>query len=403
MKRKTDLVLELAKFFEQDVENLLIKYEKERVEDILPYQLSQVIVACLLVMFVSICFKNIVLLQFTLMATILFSVYQFLIKKLTKNNRHIEFDYEMVIKRQLMPKFLEIFNCGLNWYKYKDVTLIGGNHVITYNNNDQIKTLAQLKEFYQECFNSIKNLKIFKKFFFTTIDDIIIGPDLEVPICIIETKFGIDLKRAIIHAKEKGVGIILLLFVVLFFPFIIMLLNIIGSADNIVFLLISIILFLLSPMLIPFFVFIYIQIQSSKQRNLIIQFKIPKSIKGHTVIFEKSHHFLSGNFERVILEDPAFESKYNTYSTDQIGARYMLTSAFMARFEDIKTAFIAKNIRAEFKDDKLSILIHVDKDMFQMGNITKETTFKTFTTMLDEIYSVLSLSEQLNLDSKTGL
>ena len=64
---------------------------------------------------------------------------------------------------------------------------------------------------------------------------------------------------------------------------------------------------------------------------------------------------------------------------------------------------MAKNIRAEFTGEELIVLIQVDKDMFQMGSITKETTFSTFIDMANEICSVLAISKQLNLDSKTGL
>ncbi len=75
----------------------------------------------------------------------------------------------------------------------------------------------------------------------------------------------------------------------------------------------------------------------------------------------------------------------------------------MKRFEDIKTSFTAKNIRAEFKDDELVILIETGKDLFQMGAVTKETTMATFSVMLSEIYSTLAIANQLNLDSQTGL
>lgn len=125
------------------------------------------------------------------------------------------------------------------------------------------------------------------------------------------------------------------------------------------------------------------------------------------MIFEKQYAFKpkskDEHFQKIILEDIEFEKKFNTYSTNQVEARYLLTTLFMKRFENLKTSFKAKNIRAEFIGKELIVLIQVDKDMFQMGSITKETTFSTFIDMANEICSVLAISKQLNLDSKTGL
>ena len=119
------------------------------------------------------------------------------------------------------------------------------------------------------------------------------------------------------------------------------------------------------------------------------------------MIFEKQYAFKPKNkikpFQKIVLEDIEFEKRFDTYSTNQVEARYLLTTLFMKRFENLKTSFKAKNIRAEFTGEELIVLIQVDKDMFQMGSIT------TFIDMANEICSVLAISKQLNLDSKTGL
>ena len=80
-----------------------------------------------------------------------------------------------------------------------------------------------------------------------------------------------------------------------------------------------------------------------------------------------------------------------------------MTTAFIERFLNIKTSFKAQYIRAEFKDSKLYIILGVDKDLFAMGNISKKTTGQTFVELFEEMYSVLSLVDELKLNQKIGL
>jgi len=382
MKKKTDLLIELAKFFKKELEPTIIEYEKERKANILPYffiktlylgfALSFICGFCGLGFLMSIGFIMIAA------SVICLFLHKFLSKN--KSTRIIEMDYEMMIKRQLMPKFLSLFDCGLKWIKYSDMSSLS------------------------EWNSKVEELKIFPNHDFITFDDIIIGHELNVPIDIIETKFGLDLRKCIKFLANKNCLIIL--FVIFsIFPILLQIpIIFLHMSGNVLVMILLALVILTSPFFLVIIAFTYLKIKFKHSRNLIIQFKISKPIKGHTIVFEKNHIFIDkAKFERVILENVNFENKYDTYSSNQIEARYLLTTAFMARFEDMKTAFTAKKIRAEFKDDKLSIFIEVDKDMFQMGNITKETSFKTFTTMLDEIYSVLSLSKQLNLDSETRL
>ncbi len=407
MKKKSELLIELAKFFKQELEPALIIYEKERKADVLPYMF----VKALYIGFVSIFifgFSGLTFLMPVVFLVILISViYLSANKQFSKINRHkiIEMDYEMKLKRELMPKFLSLFDSGLKWYKYNDVTLKTCNKVLTYNPDEKNVTQKQLVQFFSKCSNDINNLEIFPKSNLMTLDDIIIGHELNVPIDIIETKFGLNLRNIFKYCASECTiqKLFFLLYFGSFIIFLILFFVFLFAPSWVIFLLV--ILLFTSPVLFIISVFISLKIKLAHSRSLLIQLKIKKPIKGHTVVFEKNHvfHTKKRQFEQVILENVNFENKYNTYSTDQIEARYLLTTAFISRFEDMKTAFTAKKIRAEFKDDKLSIFIEVDKDMFQMGNITQETTFKTFSTMLDEIYSVLTLAEQLNLDSETRL
>ena len=63
----------------------------------------------------------------------------------------------------------------------------------------------------------------------------------------------------------------------------------------------------------------------------------------------------------------------------------------------------AKYIRVAFKDGKISIAMHVGKDLFAMGSLNKDTDSNTFTELFDEILSVLELINELKLNQKIGL
>ena len=382
MKDRAELYQEIKKFFKQEAEPLLKKYEKDRKEDMLPVLLQRTcIITALLGFLGGFIFRYLIILS--IISGIILLVYC----NFSKNKKirkvsggyslDIENDYEMIIKRELMPKFLQIFESNLKWHKYNDTAGSPQNYNLQ---------LDKLEIFAQSCIK--------------TFDDIIYGHELDVPTDIIETKLGVGLNN--ISTVATGV------FAVQLIPFGVIALIIISAVLNQMWIITWIILGILLTIIIgPIVLISRAKKAVENSRSVILRFKIPKRIKAHTVIFEKQYAFKPKNkikpFQKIVLEDIEFEKRFDTYSTNQVEARYLLTTLFMKRFENLKTSFKAKNIRAEFTGEELIVLIQVDKDMFQMGSITKETTFSTFIDMANEICSVLAISKQLNLDSKTGL
>ena len=164
---------------------------------------------------------------------------------------------------------------------------------------------------------------------------------------------------------------------------------------------------------IPIIMFIILPIVfsslDSSLRGVAVTCKIPKHFKGKTFLYENAPTNRKlilkdrTGMEKVNIEDVNFNKMYTVLSTDQVEARYLLTTTFIERFQNIKTAFNAKYIRAEFKNGELILFIGVNKDMFAMGNIAKQTTYKTFFELFEEIYSILSLIEHLKLNQNIGL
>ena len=97
------------------------------------------------------------------------------------------------------------------------------------------------------------------------------------------------------------------------------------------------------------------------------------------------------------LEDVVFEKKFDVFTDDEVEARYLLTTTFMERLTNIKTAFNAKNISCAFYQDKL-------RDLFSVASLFKPVNDeKQFFTMFEEINSLLYLIEHFKLDRKIGL
>ncbi len=143
-------------------------------------------------------------------------------------------------------------------------------------------------------------------------------------------------------------------------------------------------------------------------RGCFVEFEMNKNFEGHTFILERNEtnrtiKFDRTKFQEVILEDPNFMKRFVVYSDNQVEARYVLTTAFIERFKNMKTAFKAKYIRAAFKDGKITIAIHVGKDLFAMANYSKDSDSHTFTELFEELLSVFELITVLKLNQKIGL
>ena len=114
--------------------------------------------------------------------------------------------------------------------------------------------------------------------------------------------------------------------------------------------------------------------------------------------------FVPGGLEKVNLEDPEFERKYNVYSNDQIESRYVLTTAFLNRFNNINLAFDASKIEASIKDSRIVIALSTTKDMFKVGSLHKAVCdYRQFKQLAEEFASILELIDELKLNQNIGL
>lgn len=297
-------------------------------------------------------------------------------------SKRIDFSGEEAVKQKYMPEFLKIFGTQMKWSK-----------------DNVYKAINDL--------NVYRTLNIMNPYFILTFDDTICGTYKDVKFNILEVDTSVtSVKNLVLYLFMSpflcGCGCFIFCFG---FSFVFPLAISLGKLFNNDLFTICMILFY--GLGVPLFG-LFKLVTKVPFRGVLVEFEMNKNFEGHTFILERAVtsstiKFDQAKFEEVKLEDAEFCEKYIVYSDNQVEARYVLTTAFIERFKNMKTAFKAKFIRAAFKDGKITIAIDAGRDLFQMASLDKDTDSNTFTELFDEILSVLELISVLKLNQKIGL
>ena len=143
-------------------------------------------------------------------------------------------------------------------------------------------------------------------------------------------------------------------------------------------------------------------------KGIIIEIDMNKRFDGCTLVRQKD--IIHGGdscppkLKEIILEDVNFAKKFYVYAEDEVEARYLLTTAFMERINNIKLAFNARKIDFVFYDNRLVFAIHAQKDLFSIASLLKPVNnTKQFFTMFEQILSIIKLIDYFKLDQRLGL
>lgn len=150
---------------------------------------------------------------------------------------------------------------------------------------------------------------------------------------------------------------------------------------------------------------------SGKHRRKVVVFngaiariKMNKRFEGITVIRPKFNTSIQNKLEKVKLEDREFHKHFTVFSTDQIEARYLLTTAFMERFKNIQTAFKTNKIFCSFCGDNIYIAPYAKGDLFSLAHLSKTLIDEEqYEILFKEFASILALVDHFKLDKKLGL
>lgn len=137
-----------------------------------------------------------------------------------------------------------------------------------------------------------------------------------------------------------------------------------------------------------------------------------KHFHGRTFIFPDHSEKTFGNFARffqkmggrsdtnlIRLEDPEFENAFSVYSTDEVEARYILSTAMMRRILDMRKRF-GKDIRIGFKASSLVLAVPHNRPYLEPDTSTPATDVQQIRGMLFELKYFLDTVEELDLNTR---
>lgn len=142
-------------------------------------------------------------------------------------------------------------------------------------------------------------------------------------------------------------------------------------------------------------------------RGFLFSIDYPKPFTGTTTIRRDSGILgsliekIGGPSNRVKLEDPDFESRFDVYGTDQVEARYLLTPAMMERIEDLSAQY--DTVALAFKDQKLHVACK-HHDLFEAGTDTSNLNdLSLVRRTLQELSIAKQFISTLKLDTRTRM
>lgn len=122
-----------------------------------------------------------------------------------------------------------------------------------------------------------------------------------------------------------------------------------------------------------------------------------KDFRGQTVIYRDSWFKWGNSGQRVKLENPEFEKRFDTYTTDQVEARYILTPTLMEKLMELDRKFPGQ-ITLSFLDSKVIIAIPDSKNHFEtsiwQSQLNNNSIFQEFHTLS----ALLGIVDDLNLN-----
>jgi hypothetical protein len=132
-----------------------------------------------------------------------------------------------------------------------------------------------------------------------------------------------------------------------------------------------------------------------------------KSFKGHTLVLPETKvrqsEWMRGSGRQLIkLEDPEFENLFSVFGTDQITARYLLSTSLMQRIADYRKK-IKRKITLSFTGNKLYIAIHHRKNLFEFSMYRSVYDFERIKEFFKDLHLITSIVEDLNLNTQIWL
>lgn len=147
-------------------------------------------------------------------------------------------------------------------------------------------------------------------------------------------------------------------------------------------------------------------------RGMFLELTMNKNFKGKTLVQRNVGKFLGwvtdkfdgDEMQAVHLEDPEFEKQFTVRSTNQVEARYLLTTSFMERLKQLSDLFGGERIECSFYQKKVLFKVHSTKNRFETSSVYVPATFeKDIHDIMTEMHIIFEMIEHLKLHEQTRL
>ncbi len=145
-------------------------------------------------------------------------------------------------------------------------------------------------------------------------------------------------------------------------------------------------------------------------KGVIILLSMNKNFSGKTIV-KRDAGMISNwvtdkttKLKKVSLEDSVFEKKFEVYSSDQVEARYLVTTSFMQRLLELSVSFGDLGLECSFYNDKLLLMVPSSENYFEASSIFQPANFiADIKTTLEEMHMIFQIVDILKLHQRTGL
>jgi hypothetical protein len=144
--------------------------------------------------------------------------------------------------------------------------------------------------------------------------------------------------------------------------------------------------------------------------GLFIFFTVNKKFNGKTIVRSKANDssmFMTHLFEKlqpVTLEDPEFNERFAVFSTDQVEARYLLSTSFMQRLLDMTKMTNGSQIQCGFFNNNLFLMLPTKEKFFEESSILIPATFtEDITHIIEQMSHICAITDYLKLTDKSRL
>lgn len=141
-------------------------------------------------------------------------------------------------------------------------------------------------------------------------------------------------------------------------------------------------------------------------KGLFFVLDFPKRFHGTTLVLPDGTSWLGGLGESlqkwdsrgqlVKLEDPEFERIFRVYGTDQVEARYLLSTSMMERIKELRSQGV---LYMSFTSGNLYVAIASNKNLFE-PNLLKPLGIDDLMTHMGNLRRVLAIVDELELNTQ---